>query len=67
MVTQDNGWLVRPGDADSLTATLRVALARPDRLAAMGRASHRLAVERFNLDTMVDVFVAALRGSEGPG
>jgi glycosyltransferase involved in cell wall biosynthesis len=66
MVTQDNGWLVRPGDVGSLTATLRVALARPERLAGMGRASHRLVVERFNLDTMVDVFVAALRGDEGP-
>jgi glycosyltransferase involved in cell wall biosynthesis len=65
MVTKDNGWQVRPGDVESLTATLRVALARPDRLIEMGRASHRLAAERFNLDAMVDVFVSALNGVGG--
>jgi len=40
-----SGWLVPPGDASALAAALSGALARPDRLAAMGQAG-RTIVER---------------------
>jgi len=60
LVSPENGWLVPPGDGRALTEALREALADPRRLFAMGEASHRLARERFNLDSMVDVFVRAL-------
>jgi glycosyltransferase involved in cell wall biosynthesis len=61
LVTKDNGWLVPPGDVGALVETLRIALALPDRLLDMGLASHRLAVERFNLDVMVRVFLTAMQ------
>jgi len=61
MVTPENGWLVRPGDLAQLRAALEQALALDERgLQAKGAASFRLAQTRFNLDAMVDAFVAAL-------
>jgi glycosyltransferase involved in cell wall biosynthesis len=61
MVTPENGWLVRPGDAAHLRAVLQEALALDEaHLRAMGAASFRLAQTRFNLGAMVDAFVDAL-------
>ncbi|NIS83451.1 MAG: glycosyltransferase [Anaerolineales bacterium] len=60
LATADNGWLVSPGDLEALTETIREALSDPVRLRAMGRMSHRLVTERFNIEVMVDVFVEAL-------
>lgn len=61
LVSGGNGWLVPPGDQQALTATLREALSDPVALRARGRSSHRLAQERFNIDAMVEAFLAALR------
>jgi glycosyltransferase involved in cell wall biosynthesis len=60
LVNGDNGWLVPPGDLDALVATLRSALAAPERLEAMGAASFKLAVKRFNIQAMRDQFLYAL-------
>jgi glycosyltransferase involved in cell wall biosynthesis len=60
LVTADNGWLVPPGDEPALRSTLEGALSDSTRLRGMGEASHLMAYERFNLGTMVDVFVQAI-------
>ncbi len=61
LVSGGNGWLVPPGDGQALTATLREALSDPVALRERGQRSHRLAQERFNIDAMVEAFIAALR------
>jgi glycosyltransferase involved in cell wall biosynthesis len=61
LVSGGNGWLVQPGDGQALTATLQEALSDPVALRERGRSSHRLAQERFNIDAMVEAFIAALR------
>lgn len=65
LVAGDNGWLVPPSDLNALTEALRNALAEPLRLQEMGTRSHRLVSERYNIDTMVRVFVKALNAVEG--
>ncbi len=60
LVAGGNGWLVPPADLHALTETLRDALSDPKRLQAMGVKSHQLVSERYNIDTMVDVFVQAM-------
>jgi glycosyltransferase involved in cell wall biosynthesis len=66
MVSVENGWLVPAGDQDSLSAALRDALNAPEeRLRAMGLASHRMALERFNIAAMTEAFVEALRRASG--
>jgi glycosyltransferase involved in cell wall biosynthesis len=64
MVTPDNGWLIPPDRTPALTAALHAALENPRRLAAMGRASLRLAQTRFSPQVMLDVFVQALRAAK---
>jgi glycosyltransferase involved in cell wall biosynthesis len=61
MVTPENGWLVPAGNTPALAAALQEAVENPRRLAAMGRASLRLAQTRFSPEIMLDVFVRALR------
>jgi glycosyltransferase involved in cell wall biosynthesis len=61
MVTPENGWLVPAGHTPALTAALQTAAENPRRLAAMGRASLRLAQMRFSPEIMLDVFVQAAR------
>jgi glycosyltransferase involved in cell wall biosynthesis len=61
MVTPDNGWLVPPNNPEALAEALQSALSRVDRWRSMGRASFRLAHERFHPQIMLDVFVRALR------
>jgi glycosyltransferase involved in cell wall biosynthesis len=60
LVAGGNGWLIPPNDQHSLNETLREALTDPKRLQDMGVKSHRLVSERYNIDTMVDVFMTAL-------
>lgn len=60
MVTPANGWLLPPNDDAALQTTLANALSNAGRLRAMGAESFRLAQEKFNLEAMVDAFVAAL-------
>lgn len=60
LATSKNGWLVPPGDIQALIEALREALSDSARLQTMGQESHRLASERFNIETMASVFVQAL-------
>jgi glycosyltransferase involved in cell wall biosynthesis len=60
LATPDNGWLVPPGNLEALIAALRQALSDPGRLQSLGKESHRLASERFNIENMASVFVRAM-------
>ena len=46
-----NGWLVPPGDAAALAATLSGAIADVERLSAMGAAGRAIVEEEFSWDT----------------
>ncbi|KHK93541.1 glycosyltransferase family 4 protein [Novosphingobium malaysiense] len=48
IVPGQTGWLVDPGDVDSLAHALRDALSHPERLAAMGQAARADMFERFS-------------------
>lgn len=65
LVRPENGWLVQPGDFESLRAALVQALASAEQLPRMGAESHRLARERFNLQSMAAVFVEAMQAVVG--
>ncbi len=60
LVTPANGWLIPEGSVEALTAALEQVLSNPARLLDMGVESHRLAVERFNIDAMAAAFIHAL-------
>jgi glycosyltransferase involved in cell wall biosynthesis len=60
LVRRGNGWLISPGDDDSLLATLTEALLDPARLRSMGAASFARVRDEFNLENMVAQFVDAL-------
>ncbi len=60
LATPDNGWLVPPGNLEALIDALRQAISDPERLRSLGKESHRLASERFNIENMVSIFVRAL-------
>ena len=60
LVSGGNGWLVRPGDLDGLTAALQEGLRHPRRLVKMGEKSYIMAVEQFNIERMTDVFISVL-------
>ncbi|HET7218241.1 MAG TPA: glycosyltransferase family 4 protein [Vicinamibacterales bacterium] len=45
-----NGWLVEPGDPSALAAAISGALARPDALAALGRAGRGIVEREFSWD-----------------
>lgn len=61
LVHSSNGWLIPPGDLETLTVALRDALSNPERLQRMGAESHRIVREEVNLDTMVSQFLNAIR------
>jgi len=65
LVSGDNGWLITPDDLRALTASLREAFSDPERLVAMGRRSHQLAAERFNIESMTAVFLRAIESVAG--
>jgi glycosyltransferase involved in cell wall biosynthesis len=60
LVSGGNGWLVPVGDLDSLVAAMREALDDPVGLEQMGMRSYEMVRDRFNIDSMVDVFIDAL-------
>ena len=60
LVSGGNGWLVQPGDLDGLTAAIYEALRNPRRLVKMGEKSYLMAVERFNIERMKEVFISVL-------
>ena len=60
LVTPENGWLIAPGEPDRLREVMDRALEDPEKLLEMGRNSFRLSVKRFNIETMVTVFVEAI-------
>lgn len=58
-----NGWLVPPGRPEALAQAMAEALALPpERLAAMGQASRRIALERFAERVVLDAYLEALGG-----
>jgi glycosyltransferase involved in cell wall biosynthesis len=65
LVNANTGWLVDPGDLDSLNSALQTALNQPERLAEMGRAAHQFVTQHANIDAMVGVFVQALQYVRG--
>ncbi|MFN8427296.1 MAG: glycosyltransferase [Anaerolineales bacterium] len=60
LVRKENGWQVPPDDFDALVATMKDALSDAARLRRMGEESYRIVKEEINIETMADVFVAAL-------
>jgi glycosyltransferase involved in cell wall biosynthesis len=64
LVSGDNGWLVTADDLQALTNAMQEALSDPVGLVEMGKASYRLAVERFNIDHMRSQFLKALALAE---
>jgi glycosyltransferase involved in cell wall biosynthesis len=59
LVRQENGWLLPPGDLESLKNALGNALADPARLRVMGAASYRIVSEEINLEAMASAFASA--------
>ncbi len=60
LVNSENGWLIPPGDLNALTEALRSALEHPEKLPQMGAVSHRVVVERVNIEVMAEVFMKAI-------
>jgi glycosyltransferase involved in cell wall biosynthesis len=52
-VDGENGWLVEPGDPQSLASALNVALANPQEARERGLAGRRLVERAFSIDAMV--------------
>jgi glycosyltransferase involved in cell wall biosynthesis len=60
LVQAENGWLVPPGDIESLQYALLAALADVKSLRKKGLESYRMVEEEINLENMVNVFMQAL-------
>jgi glycosyltransferase involved in cell wall biosynthesis len=60
LVSPENGWLLSSDDVSELAQTIKEALSDPANLREKGRKSFSLVKERYNLQTMVDVFVEVL-------
>jgi len=60
LVKKNNGWILPPGNLDSLVDTLEKALTDPAHLREMGLESHRIICEEVNLEKMVAVFKQAV-------
>lgn len=61
LVREENGWLLPPGDLETLVHLLNEALSDPLRLRSMGRESFRIVCEEINLELMVEIFAQAVR------
>ena len=60
LVRPENGWLVTPGDVQSLADALTNALADPENLVEMGAESYRIVCDEINLRTMAEKFLFAV-------
>lgn len=60
LVQPANGWLLPPGDDETLYATLAHALADRAALQKMGAANYALVQNSHNLETMVAAFISAI-------
>jgi starch synthase len=61
IITQDqDGWILDPGDLDTLISAMRFCLENPDRVTEMGANARRTA-ERFSWDAYGDRWVKILR------
>ncbi len=60
LVRSGNGWLVKPGDLESLRSALQAALSDPENLARKGRESFRIVREEINLEHMAEIFETAV-------
>jgi glycosyltransferase involved in cell wall biosynthesis len=61
LVRSANGWQVAGGDLASLQSALAAALSDAPRLRQMGLESYHIVHDEINLETMVNVFIHALR------
>jgi glycosyltransferase involved in cell wall biosynthesis len=60
IVQNDIGWLCQPDDPHALAAAMRDAAQSPD-LARRGAAAAKLALDRFDIDTMCDQYLDLFR------
>jgi len=60
LVSQDNGWLVTPGDLEGLSRALQEACADPDGLIKKGIASYQIVLDRASIDVMAEVFIGVM-------
>ena len=65
LISGENGWLIPVGNLDSLVAAMREALNDPARLEKMGMRSYEMVRDRFNINSMTEVFLNALDFVEG--
>ncbi len=63
LVRPGNGWTLPVGSQESLTFTLKDALADLPRLRSMGRESYRIVAEEVNIEQMVETFGRAIKFS----
>jgi len=61
LVRPDNGWLVKPGDLESLKSALRQALRNPLDLMIKGQESFRIVRDEVNMESMAGAFESAVR------
>jgi len=60
LVRLDNGWLVKPGDLESLKSALRQALGNPLDLMIKGHESFRIVRDEVNMECMAQAFEEAV-------
>ncbi|OGO16501.1 MAG: hypothetical protein A2Z14_07190 [Chloroflexi bacterium RBG_16_48_8] len=60
LVSQENGWLVKPGDLEGLSRSLQEAFADPDGLLKKGAASYQIVLDRASIDVMAEVFIEVM-------
>ena len=60
LVKEDNGWLVKKNDIESLRQSLYEALSDPGDLRLKGESSFQIIRDEINIENMVSIFVQAL-------
>ncbi len=60
LVRPENGWVVNPGDLDSLQTAIQAALLDPPKLRRMGLKSYEIVLNEVNLEGMVSSFSDAV-------
>jgi glycosyltransferase involved in cell wall biosynthesis len=61
LVREENGWIIKPGDAEVLARTIDLALSNPTRIREMGAASYRIVSSEINIENMSSTFVRGMR------